>query len=46
MPSGTLMANNHCHEATDRMAAAIVGPAADDTATIKELMPMPRPRWR
>ena len=43
-PIGRLMANSHCQEATDRIAAATVGPAAEEQATISELMPMPRPR--
>ncbi len=46
MPRGTLIKNSHCHEARERIAAAIVGPAAEETATTKELMPMPRPRKR
>ncbi|CVB35076.1 Uncharacterised protein [Serratia marcescens] len=45
-PIGRLMANSHCQEATDRIAAATVGPAAEEQATISELMPMPRPRKR
>jgi len=27
-PSGTLIANSHCHEATDRIPAATLGPIA------------------
>ena len=46
IPSGTLMANSHCHDATERIAAAMVGPAAEETATINEFIPIPRPRWR
>src|SRR5471032_1278812 len=46
MPIGTLIANSHCQEATDKMPAAIVGPAADETATISALIPTPRPRKR
>ena len=30
----------------DSIAAAMVGPAAEDTATIKEFIPIPRPKWR
>ena len=46
IPNGTLIRNSHFHEAIERIAAAIVGPAAEDTATIKELIPIPRPSWR
>ncbi len=35
------MANNHCQDATESMAAARVGPAADETATINEFIPIP-----
>jgi hypothetical protein len=43
MPSGTLMAKSHGHEATDRMAAATDGPATEEVATTSELMAMPLP---
>ena len=46
MPNGTLIKNNHFQDATERIAAAIVGPAAEETATINELIPIPRPRKR
>ena len=45
IPSGTLKINNHCQGATARIAAAKVGPAADDVATISAVMPTPRPSW-
>ncbi|CNT69772.1 Uncharacterised protein [Salmonella enterica subsp. enterica serovar Bovismorbificans] len=44
IPNGTLIRNSHFHDEMDKIAAAIVGPAAEETATIKELIPMPRPR--
>ncbi len=43
IPSGTLIRNSHFQEAIERIAAAMVGPAAEETATIKELIPIPRP---
>ncbi|MDT4848790.1 hypothetical protein FQZ97_828910 [compost metagenome] len=43
MPSGTLMAKSHGHDATDKIAAATEGPATDEVATTSELMAMPRP---
>ena len=42
-PSGTLSANSHGQDATDRMAAATVGPATDEVATTSELIAIPRP---
>ncbi len=46
IPSGTLIRNSHFHDEIERIAAAMVGPAAEETATIKELIPIPRPSWR
>ena len=43
MPIGTLTANSHGQVATDRIAAATVGPTAAETATTMAMMPMPRP---
>jgi len=42
-PSGRLMANSQCQDATDRMPAATDGPAMDAVATTSELIAMPRP---
>ena len=42
-PSGTLTKNRYGHGATDKMPAASEGPAAEDTDTISELIPIPRP---
>ena len=42
-PTGMLTAKSHGHEATERIPAAIVGPATDEMATTVALMPMPRP---
>lgn len=42
-PSGTLKANSHGHEATERIAAATDGPATEALATTTELSAMPRP---
>ena len=42
-PMGMLMTNSHGQEATDKIAAAIDGPATDAVATIIELMATPRP---
>ena len=42
-PIGMLTAKSHGQSATERMPAASVGPATDDTATTVALMPMPRP---
>ena len=44
-PSGTLMANSHCQLPSERMAAAMVGPMAVETATTSALLPTPRPSW-
>ena len=43
MPSGTLSAKSHGHDATDKMAAATDGPATAAVATTSELIAMPRP---
>lgn len=45
-PMGMLTAKSQCHEATDSMAAAMDGPATEDTATTVAFMPMPRPNMR
>ena len=42
-PSGTLKANSHGHDATDRMPAATEGPATEAIATTIELIATPRP---
>src|ERR1700749_503291 len=42
-PSGTLTRNSQCQEATARIAAATLGPAADETATTSAVLPTPRP---
>lgn len=39
------MANSQCQEATDKMAAATVGPAIEAVATTSELRAMPWPSW-
>lgn len=39
IPNGTLIRNSHFYDEMDKIAAAIVGPAAEETATIKELIP-------
>ena len=44
-PIGMLTAKSHGQPATERIPAASVGPATDDTATTVALMPMPRPNW-
>jgi hypothetical protein len=46
MPIGTLMANSQGHGPTARIAAATLGPAADDTATTSEVIAIPRPNCR
>lgn len=43
-PSGTFARNNHCQDATDRIAAAIDGPAAEQTATVSVMTDIPAPR--
>ncbi len=43
MPIGTLIANSHGQLATDRMAAAAVGPAAEAIDPMVALIPSPRP---
>ena len=45
-PIGTLTANSQCQEATARIAAATLGPAADDTDTATAIIAMPRPNCR
>src|SRR5260370_40089390 len=45
-PIGTLIANSHGHDATARIAAATLGPAADDIDTTTEIIATPRPNWR
>ena len=45
-PIGTLIANSQGQLATDRMAAATLGPIADAIATTRALRPMPRPSRR
>ena len=42
-PAGTCTANSQGQDATDRIAAATDGPAAEDPATTRALKPMPRP---
>ena len=42
-PNGRLSTNSAGHGATDRMAAATVGPATEALATVSELMATPRP---
>ena len=42
-PIGTLTANSHGQSATERIAAATVGPSAEEVATISAFTPMPRP---
>ena len=42
-PMGMFTAKSHGQWAIERMPAAMVGPATDDTATTVALMPMPRP---
>jgi hypothetical protein len=44
-PSGTLIANSHCHEATDRIPAATLGPIAAEVEPTRALIPMPRSSW-
>ena len=43
-PSGTLTANSHCQPATDRIAAATLGPSAEEAEPTMTLTPKPRPR--
>ncbi len=45
-PIGTLTANSQCQEATDRMAAATLGPEAEETDTVTAVIAMPRPNCR
>ena len=45
-PSGTLIRNSQCQLATARMAAAMLGPAAADTATVTAMPEIPRTRYR
>jgi hypothetical protein len=45
-PTGTLLANSHGHGATARIAAATLGPAADEIDTTTETIAMPRPNCR
>jgi hypothetical protein len=45
-PIGTLIAKSQGHEATARIAAATLGPAADDIETTTETIAMPRPNCR
>ncbi len=45
-PSGTLMAKSHGQCAMDSTPAAIVGPAADEMATMSALSETPRPSQR
>ncbi len=45
-PIGTLTANSQGQFATESMAAATVGPIAEETATSSALMPIPRPSRR
>ena len=42
-PTGRFTRNSHGHDATDRIAAATVGPAAEAMATIIATLPTPRP---
>ena len=42
-PTGMFTAKSHGQSAAERMAAARVGPATDETATTVALIPMPRP---
>ena len=44
-PNGTLMANNQCQLAMERIPLATDGPAAADMATTIALIPIPRPIW-
>jgi hypothetical protein len=44
-PIGTLIANSHGQEATERIADATVGPTAAATETVTALMPIARPSW-
>ena len=44
IPIGTLMRKSHCQEATDRTAAATLGLAAEDTATMTAMLATPWPR--
>ena len=43
-PTGTPSANSQGHERTARMALAMAGPAAADTAMTTAVMPMPWPK--
>ena len=42
-PSGTLDRNSQCQDTTDRIAAATDGPAAEQLATTRAVVAMPRP---
>src|SRR3954464_15395314 len=42
-PTGTFTRNSHGQEATERIRAAIVGPAAEARATTRAFLPSPRP---
>ena len=42
-PIGTLIANSHGQDATDRMPAATVGPSAVPVPTTMAFTPTPRP---
>lgn len=44
-PNGTLIANNQCQLAIERIPLATEGPAAADMATTIALIPIPRPIW-
>src|SRR5690349_21621174 len=46
IPIGTFIANNQGHEAIARIAAATLGPAADDIDTTTDTIAMPRPNCR
>ena len=46
MPIGILIAKSQGQFATDRMAAATVGPAAAETETTNALIPIPLARNR
>ena len=41
--NGTFTAKNHCHPATERMPAAMVGPNADEVEPTMTFTPKPRP---
>ena len=46
IPTGTLMAKSHGQEATDKIAAANVGPATEAMATTVAFRPTPFPKCR